>query len=157
MIATKEMELKALAKIEKILADLGENSYLAYAFDGCVEDARRNIEEDAAYSMKDRYESATRDADYFHALANTLGSENEKLERTSLDLDTRRALTSLCYEENNRVGSKLASLKNDIVNFSVVDGHEDERRNAVDAYKALTKKNELLGRVTAALEKTFKN
>lgn len=157
MIATKEMELKALAKIEKILADLGENSYLAYAFDGCVELAKRNIEDDAAYSMKDRYESALSNAEYFHDLANRLAAENDKLEDTKLDLDTRRALTALCYDENNRIATKLASLKNDIVMYSVEEGHEDERRNAVDAYKALTKKNDELGRMIAALERTFKN
>jgi F0F1-type ATP synthase membrane subunit b/b' len=56
---TKEQERKALEKIEKILADLGNNpetSYVCRAFQGCVDDARENIENDFANSAKERAE-----------------------------------------------------------------------------------------------------
>ena len=56
MIATKEQERKALEKIKKIIAELGEQSYIATAFDGCIEDAEENIENDFALSMKQRYD-----------------------------------------------------------------------------------------------------
>lgn len=54
---TKEQEKQALAKIEKILASLGNNpetSYVCRAFAGCVEDARTNIDFDFGNSQKDR-------------------------------------------------------------------------------------------------------
>ena len=46
MAATKEQELKALEKIKKIVADLGEDSYIGMAFEGCFEIAKDNIEND---------------------------------------------------------------------------------------------------------------
>lgn len=61
MIATKEQERKALEKIRKIVADLGEGSYIATAFEGCFQDAEDNIEYDAAFSMKARYEHSEKE------------------------------------------------------------------------------------------------
>lgn len=70
---TKEQEKQALAKIEKILASLGNNpetSYVCRAFQGCVQDARENIDFDFANSQKDRaddlekkYNDAKREAE----------------------------------------------------------------------------------------------
>lgn len=58
MTATKEQERKALAKIQKIVADLGPDSHLAAAFEGCWEDAEQNIENDWALSQKQRADAA---------------------------------------------------------------------------------------------------
>ena len=55
-MATKEQERKALEQIVKIVESLGENSYIAMAMQGMVEDARENIENDFGLSMKDRVE-----------------------------------------------------------------------------------------------------
>ena len=56
--ATKEQEQEreTLEKIRVMIAELGPQSYLATAFEGCLEDAEQNIEDDAAYSMKARLE-----------------------------------------------------------------------------------------------------
>lgn len=51
-MTTKEQERKALARIRKIVAELGEDSYLATAFDGAWEIAEENIENDFANSTK---------------------------------------------------------------------------------------------------------
>lgn len=48
MAATKEQERKALEEIENIVERLGEDSYLSYAFEGCFEVAKSNIEFDFA-------------------------------------------------------------------------------------------------------------
>lgn len=56
--ATKQQEREALEKIRAILASLGPHSYCYTAFEGCLEDAEHNIKDDAAYSMKSRYEEA---------------------------------------------------------------------------------------------------
>lgn len=58
MVATKEQELKALAKIKKIVEELGEGSYIGMAFEGCFEIAEDNIGNDFGCSMKQRAEEA---------------------------------------------------------------------------------------------------
>lgn len=50
---SKDTERKALAKIQKIVEDLGENSYLASAFTGAFEIAETNIDWDAAFTLED--------------------------------------------------------------------------------------------------------
>lgn len=55
-MATKRNERETLEIIRQMVADLGEQSYLATAFEGCFEDAEDNIDDDAAYSYKGRYE-----------------------------------------------------------------------------------------------------
>lgn len=57
-MATKEMERKALEQIKKIVSELGEDSYIGMAFEGCFEIARTNIDNDWACSMKQKAESA---------------------------------------------------------------------------------------------------
>lgn len=59
---TKDDERKALDKIRKIVEGLGEDSYVATAFEGCFGIAEDNINNDMACSMKQRYEMADRDA-----------------------------------------------------------------------------------------------
>jgi hypothetical protein len=49
---TKQEERAALGKIEKILTAAGPDSYIGMAFDGCVEYARSNIENDFGDSWK---------------------------------------------------------------------------------------------------------
>lgn len=57
-MTTKEQERNALEKIKKIVEELGENSYIGMAFEGCFEVAEENIENDFGCSMKQRAESA---------------------------------------------------------------------------------------------------
>lgn len=78
MVATKEQERKALEKIRKIVADLGEDSYIGTAFEGCFEIAEENIDNDFACSMKQRAERAEKDAQYFQDMANYSSNELEK-------------------------------------------------------------------------------
>ena len=61
-MTTKEQERKALAQIKQIVDSLGENSYVATAFEGCFEVAIQNIENDFACSMMQRAESAEKKA-----------------------------------------------------------------------------------------------
>lgn len=81
---TKEQEKQALAKIEKILASLGNNpetSYVCRAFQGCVEDARENIENDFANSQKERADG----------LEKKLSKARADLEQAETERDTARA------------------------------------------------------------------
>ena len=58
MTATKEQEMKALEKIRKIVGDLGEDSYLGAAFEGCFMMADSNIRNDELCSWKQNAELA---------------------------------------------------------------------------------------------------
>lgn len=56
--ATKEQERETLSKIKQMVEELGPQSYIATAFEGCFEVAELNIRDDAAYSLKARVEDA---------------------------------------------------------------------------------------------------
>ena len=88
MIATKEKERAALGEIKKIVESLGEESYLSVAFDGCFEDAESNIENDFAYSMKSRFESAREEADYFSGVCKnkdtTISCQRDEINKLKL-------------------------------------------------------------------------
>lgn len=57
-LATKRNERETLEAIRQMVADLGEGSYLATAFQGCFEIAEQNIEFDFADSLQGRLEIA---------------------------------------------------------------------------------------------------
>lgn len=61
-MVTKNDERKALEQIKKIIEKLGDDSYVAVAFEGCFEIAEDNIDNDMACSMKQRYEMADKEA-----------------------------------------------------------------------------------------------
>lgn len=75
-IATKQQERDTLEAIRKMVAELGPQSYLATAFEGCFDDAEGNIENDFADSMKARYLHA--DAE-LNAAKGTIEELEEKL------------------------------------------------------------------------------
>lgn len=79
-MTTKEQERKALERIRKIIADLGEDSYVGTAFEGCFEIAETNIENDWACSMKGR-------ADMFEHDAEILKEKVADLERAYKDAE----------------------------------------------------------------------
>lgn len=56
--ASKAQEREALEEIKRIISTLGNDSYIAIAFKGCIEDAAENIENDWACSMYDRWQTA---------------------------------------------------------------------------------------------------
>ena len=60
-LASKRNERETLEIIRQLVADLGEQSYLATAFEGCFEDAESNIENDFRDSWKRRAESLERE------------------------------------------------------------------------------------------------
>ena len=81
-MATKEQERKALDKIRKIVAELGEDSYIATAFEGCFDDAEENIENDFAMSMNGRWQDAEQKVEQYRV-------KNEELARDLRELESR--------------------------------------------------------------------
>jgi len=59
-IATKDQERKTLEKIKKMVAELGENSYLAAAFTGAFELAEQNIKNDWGLTTQEYIDKAHR-------------------------------------------------------------------------------------------------
>lgn len=55
---TKQEERQALKKIEKILAEAGEDSYIGMAFAGCCKIALENIENDFGNSLQESLNTA---------------------------------------------------------------------------------------------------
>lgn len=90
-MATKQQEREALDKIAEIIKGLGQDSYIAAAFDGCLDMAEDNIGNDFMCSMKARAEEAQKE------VANLL-VENRKqadglgkpraIGRNEVDMDT---------------------------------------------------------------------
>lgn len=60
---TKQEERQTLAKIEKLIAAAGEDSYIGMAFAGCVQMAKDNIENDFGNSMQEYANSCKRRRD----------------------------------------------------------------------------------------------
>ena len=101
-MTTKEQERKALEKIRKIVADLGENSYVGMAFEGCFEVAEENIENDFGCSMKQRAEAA-----------------EKKVETLELDnRDLRLSINRIKAEDSTtitRLEEKIARLQEAVI------------------------------------------
>lgn len=57
-MTTKQQERDTLNKIRKLVADLGEDSYIGTAFKGVFDTAEQNIEWDAAFSLAEELEVA---------------------------------------------------------------------------------------------------
>ena len=63
MRKTKAEEYEALNLIRGILKDFDPNeTYVGKAFEGCVEQAKQNIDNDWMFSFRSRYENRDRDA-----------------------------------------------------------------------------------------------
>lgn len=104
MAVTKDEERKALARINKIVEALGEDSYVATAFEGCFEDAEENIENDFACSWKQRAESA-----------------QEKLEKAQYRLDTVIAERDYYEKQVDELSEKYAELQKNILSVADLD------------------------------------
>ena len=79
-MTTKEQERKALEQIRKIVAGLGEDSYIGTAFEGCFEIAQENIENDFACSMKQRADSAQKEIEKLREQMNHMQGVREHVE-----------------------------------------------------------------------------
>lgn len=89
MAATKEQERKALARIKKIVGELGEDSYIGMAFEGCFEVAEENIENDFACSMKQRAEHAEMEAGKYKKMYEDTAADFEAAEATIAGLEQK--------------------------------------------------------------------
>lgn len=99
--ATKQQERDALEKIQKIVEQLGPDSYLATAFEGCFDLAAENIDNDWACSMADRARRAEKRA----------AELEDKLAESVKDYEAAHAAAHAVAEEKD---AEIAKLKDQL-------------------------------------------
>ena len=102
-MTTKEQERKALEQIKKILATLDPVGWVNIAFEGCVQDAEENIENDFALSMNGRWQHSEQEVE---ALKANLSEAKEQAEAATMRAD-RYAKTLLSPEDLATISSVL--------------------------------------------------
>ena len=110
MLPSKEQERKALDQIKKILKGLGDNpdnSYVCRAFDGCVEDAESNIENDFADSYKSRYE-------YRKAVCERLEKEVDKVDERAKEAERKQKMAEGLLQTKTEEADKWFNLYNTV-------------------------------------------
>jgi hypothetical protein len=122
--ATKEQERETLSKIKQMVEELGPQSYLAAAFEGCFDVAEQNIEDDFACSMKQRAETAEQQLAY-----NRRHSVRKRLKELGGLVDSLK-------EENRSLGLRLtrsvfpSDLYLDLWTLATDDAKESRERMA---------------------------
>lgn len=99
--ATKQQERDTLEKIRKMVEQLGPDSYLATAFEGCFDLAAENIDNDWACSMADRARNAERH----------VAELEDKLSEAVKDYEAAHAATHAVAEEKD---AEIAKLKDQL-------------------------------------------
>lgn len=124
-MTTKEQERAALAKIEKILATVDPDGWLAEAFRGCLDDARQNIENDFVCSYYDRWQhadakrgEALEELDRTRAELDATRAELEKARAGVLDRGTVAELRQLVLKDENRERRTITAAAETMVEFS---------------------------------------
>ena len=136
-MTTKAEEYKALEQIKKIVSALGADSYIAIAFEGCFEVAEGNIDNDFACSMKQRAESAERQAQQKIKEAEASKAEIKRLEginkemrrdlegteqtlanerkQNAEEISRLNGIISECRKDSEGTGQQIADLKAEII------------------------------------------
>jgi hypothetical protein len=146
-IKYKGQERDALDQIKKILEELGNDSYVATAFKGCVEDAERNIENDFAFSMKDRYESESKRNCELVEQITKLNRKNSDLEDTVKQLTRQIDIIQATNEEAyNKLSAEYDRVWNSVeeANERREDAERLEKLYEQEVYKLKAKLYDLL-------------
>ena len=84
---TKAEEYEALSQIRGILKDFDpEDTYIGKAFEGCVEQAKENIDNDGMCSFRSRYENRDRDAAKLYEKLTEVTKKLRESEESRVDL-----------------------------------------------------------------------
>lgn len=110
-MTTKAQERKALEQIRKIVESLGEQSYIGTALEGCLEDADQNIEYDAAFSMKSRWETAEQEKNGLENKLRNVDVTNERLTEQVKRLEESSMKPELVLTLDIDYGNQLADTK----------------------------------------------
>lgn len=147
-IATKQQERDTLAAIKKMVEELGPQSYLATAFDGCFEDAENNIENDFGDSYKRRCKSleakldaARQEVEELKAHERSMKETIDRLQRENEEAEARQVtetdlvhLIRLAEEDLAAAEQRRDAAAQDIVTYAD-DPASDQFRQAVAAHR----------------------
>lgn len=130
-MATKAEERKALAQIQKIVAGLGQDSYIGMAFEGCFEIAEENIENDWGCSMKQRADAAEEKIGEYKTIRDELVAECKKAEEHIEEYKAenerlKRKLEDNRNAYNNLLGDYQAAKEKQTENFMKAEALQQE-------------------------------
>ena len=168
-MVTKEQERKALNKIKNIVEELGEDSYVAMAFEGCFEDAETNIENDWACSWKQRAEQNDKYATQWERECSERSKEKEdllkKVEELQEEVKRIRSKTFfedelndfyiLVQEERYDTERHIEEDAQEIVKFAE-DPNSDEFIFAVNSHRQYTRRAKHLTQLLEHLTNVMK-
>ena len=115
---TKAEEYEALSQIRGILKDFDpEDTYIGKAFEGCVEQAKENIDNDRMCSFRSRYENRDRDAAKLYEKLTEVTKKLRESEEARVDLvkelnqkdDTIARLNAM----NEDAGKEMSNMTNE--------------------------------------------
>ena len=126
--ATKQQERDTLEKIRKMVEQLGPDSYLATAFEGCFDLAAENIDNDWACFMADRARNAekrvaeledklseaVKDYEAAHAAAEEKAAEIAKLKKENEEAAARNTALEQKVQEIYPLREELRKTKNEL-------------------------------------------
>lgn len=96
----KETERAFLNEIKEILEGLGKNSYCAMAFEGCVEDAEENIDNDFAVSMKGRWKTECKAHENIRkSLTEKVNAQGQRIAELEAELQNARRMEAQARKE----------------------------------------------------------
>ena len=144
--ATKQQERDALEKIRKIVEQLGPDSYIGTAFQGCFEIAAENIENDFACSMADKVQRAEADVVRLRE-ANTLAATRvkeleDKLAESEKDYQAAHETAHIIAEQKDAEIAKLKARIQELL--------EDSKRGCEYLGEQATRAGEAQRRAEAA-------
>lgn len=167
--ATKDQEREALAKIKQMVEELGPQSYIGTAFEGCWQDAEDNIEYDHGCSMKQKLESAEFAEDELRGkLAaakgrlEELGRMVDSLKDERKDLETKLAehtfpewlrfeLHAFATEQETTARKSMASAAE--IMAEMADTPQDIAfTNAVNSYRKAKEQRERCAKILSGLD-----
>ena len=122
---TKAEERKALEKIKKILEECGADSYIGMAFNGCVEMAESNIDNDFANDPKECIKNITKKYD----AANKEIEEWKKAYEVNAELRCREK--ELHKAEVEALNGRINELR--VENAKLANDWNEERRDVTVA------------------------
>ncbi len=137
-MVTKEQERKALTKIEAILKELGDDSYVGMAMEGMIADAKENIDNDWACSWKQRAEKAASDfaavkeeAEQYKEAYEAEVIRRQNAEAKVLSTQENALIQNLMTRYRNIMAEHKADAEGTILDYCN-DVKSDMFRNAVD-------------------------
>ena len=170
--ATKDQERETLEKIKAMVAELGPQSYLATAFEGCFADAESNIENDFGDSMQRRWENSMEELSAAKEEINRLKAEIaaaqkkeetlqgqfdfasqhiKKLERQQLPTWLHGSIYSLVAEEVGIAQKQMEQSAETMAHYA--DTPQDIAFvNAVKSYRAVKEHRGVCEQIIAGLE-----